>query len=81
MADTAELIRLCVSGNASNALTEAEYRDTHARLCGKYEQTELRLRELSQQRKEMQEKQWLKMNCMILLLKSSCVDLKNRQQK
>lgn len=57
LADTADLIRLCVSGNASNALTEAEYRETHARLCGKYEQAELHLRELSQQRKQMQEQE------------------------
>lgn len=51
---TTEMIRVCINGNASNALTEEEYRAKHAELCSRYEATDQKLLALKKQRTQME---------------------------
>ena len=51
---TSELIRVCINGNASNTMTEEEYRAKHTELCGRFEETESKLTALRQKREKMQ---------------------------
>jgi len=51
---TSELIRVCINGNASNTMSEEEYRTKHTELCGQFEDIESKLNGLKQNRKQMQ---------------------------
>ena len=50
---TSELIRVCINGNASNTISEEEYRAKHTALCGRFEDIEATLDELKQKREQM----------------------------
>lgn len=49
-----DTIRVCINGNASNSITEEEYRAKHSELCARFEQTEEKLNSLRQRREQMQ---------------------------
>jgi len=51
---TSEIIRVCINSNASNTITEAEYRTKHSELCSQFEVTENRLNALKKRREQMQ---------------------------
>lgn len=51
---TSELIRVCINGNASNTMTEEEYRAKHTELCGRFEEIEANLNGMKQKREKMQ---------------------------
>jgi len=51
---TSEIIRVCINSNASNTITEAEYRTKHSELCSQFEETENRLNALKKRREQMQ---------------------------
>lgn len=48
-----EMLRLCIEENATNTMTEENYRATHAELCSRFEETEARLTSLQKQRDRM----------------------------
>lgn len=48
-----EMLRLCIEENATNTMTEENYRATHAELCSRFEGTEARLTSLQKQRDRM----------------------------
>lgn len=48
-----EMLRLCIEENATNTMTEENYRTTHAELCSRFEETEARLTSLQKQRDRM----------------------------
>ena len=48
-----EMLRLCIEENATNTMTEENYRATHAELCSRFEETEARLTSLQRQRDKM----------------------------
>ena len=47
------MLRLCITENATNTVTEETYRTTHAELCRCFEETEARLTSLQKQRDRM----------------------------
>ena len=48
-----EMLRLCIEENATNTMTEENYRATHAELCSRFEETEAKLAALQRQRDKM----------------------------
>lgn len=50
---TSEMIRICINGNASNTMSEEEYRAKHSELCKRFEGTEEKLNALIQEREQM----------------------------
>ncbi len=46
-------LRLCITENAANTVTEENYRTTHAELCSRFEETEAKLAALQRQRDKM----------------------------
>ena len=50
---TSEMIRICINGNASNTMSEEEYRVKHSELCKRFEGTEEKLNALKQKREQM----------------------------
>lgn len=46
-------LRLCITENAANTVTEETYRTTHAELCSRFEETEAKLAALQRQRDKM----------------------------
>lgn len=46
-------LRLCITENAANTVTEKTYRTTHAELCSRFEETEAKLAALQRQREKM----------------------------
>ena len=48
-----EMLRLCIEENATNTMTEENYRATHAELYSRFEETEARLTSLQKQRDRM----------------------------
>lgn len=50
---TSEMIRICINGNASNTMSEEEYRVRHSELCKRFEDTKERLKTLKQKREQM----------------------------
>lgn len=51
---TSEMIRVCINGNASNTVSEEEYRAKHSELCKRFEGTEEKFNALKQKRVQMQ---------------------------
>ena len=47
------MLRLCITENAANTVTEETYRTTHAELCNRFEETEAKLAALQKQRDKM----------------------------
>ena len=47
------MLRLCITENAANTVTEETYRATHAELCSRFEETEAKLAALQKQRDKM----------------------------
>ena len=47
------MLRLCITENAANTVTEETYRTTHAELCNRFEETEAKLAALQKQRYKM----------------------------
>ncbi len=50
---TSELIRICINSNASNTISEEEYRAKHMELSRRFEEAENRLNALKDQRQQM----------------------------
>jgi DNA invertase Pin-like site-specific DNA recombinase len=50
---TSEMVRVCINSNASNTITETEYRTKHSELCSRFMETENRLNALKQRREQM----------------------------
>ena len=48
-----EMLRLCIEENATNTMTEENYRATHAELCSRFEETEAKLAALQRRREKM----------------------------
>ena len=47
------MLRLCIEENATNTMTEENYRATHAELCSRFEETEAKLAALQRRREKM----------------------------
>ena len=47
------MLRLCITENAANTVTEETYRTTHTELCSRFEKTEAKLAALQKQRDKM----------------------------